>query len=165
MATDFQGKVIRALNDVDQQNMDLLDQVIDAANEVASGDTANVTIDEPQPEGPGDVSPGEMQRWDTIVGGGDVPPGETQRWDTIVGGGEVPPGEMQRRDTIVGGGQGASTAGTGGVALLEFAKDAIQTAASNISGAGTEEIQARKIAERKMESADEAADDDDDEKK
>jgi len=37
MATEFQGKVIRALNDVDQRNMDLLDQVINAANEVAGG--------------------------------------------------------------------------------------------------------------------------------
>ena len=40
MATEFQGKVIRALNDLDQRNMDLLDQVIGAANDVAGGGAA-----------------------------------------------------------------------------------------------------------------------------
>ncbi len=125
MVTEFQGKVIQSLNEsVDQRNMELLDQVIDAANEVVGGD-ANVTVDGSQLEGDGNVTPGETQH----------------------------------RDTIVFGGQDASLAGTGGVALLEFAKDAIQTAASNISGAGTAEIQARKVAERKLES-----DDDDEEK-
>lgn len=144
MATEFQGKVIRALNDVDQRNMDLLDQVISAANEVAGGDTANVTIDEPQPEGPGEA-----------------PSGETQRWDTIVGGGEAPPGEMQRWGTIVGGGQEASLADTGGVAMLEYVKDAIQTAASNIAGVGAHEVQSKKAVERKLESDDDDEDDDD----
>ena len=48
------------------------------------------------------------------------------------------------------GGLAASLSGTGGVALLEFAKDAIQTAASNISGTGTQEIQAKKLVERKI---------------
>ena len=158
MATEFQGKVIRALNDVDQRNMDLLDQVISAANEVAGGDTANVTIDEPQPEGPGEAPSGETQRWDTIVGGGEAPPGEMQRWGTIVGGGEAPSGEMQRWDTIVGGGQEASLADTGGVAMLEYVKDAIQTAASNIAGVGAHEVQSKKAVERKLES-----DDDDEE--
>jgi len=49
------------------------------------------------------------------------------------------------------GGLEASLSGTGGVALLEFAKDAIQTAASNISGVGTQEIQAKKLIERKID--------------
>ena len=40
--------------------------------------------------------------------------------------------------------------GTGGVALLEYAKDQIQTAVSNISGVGAQQIAARKVVERKM---------------
>jgi hypothetical protein len=44
----------------------------------------------------------------------------------------------------------AGLQGTGGVALLEYAKDEIQTAVSNISGVGTKQIAARKIVERKM---------------
>jgi len=48
------------------------------------------------------------------------------------------------------GGQMASLQGTGGVALLEYAKDAIQTAVSNISSIGTNQMQIRKITERKM---------------
>ena len=48
------------------------------------------------------------------------------------------------------GGKEASLQGTGEVALLEFAKDAIQTAASNISVVGTQAIQMRKIVERKI---------------
>ncbi len=51
---------------------------------------------------------------------------------------------------IAWGGMEASLQGTGGVALLEYAKDAIQTAASNISGTGTLEIQTKKIVERKI---------------
>lgn len=48
------------------------------------------------------------------------------------------------------GGKEASIQGTGGVALLEYAKDAIQTAVSNISGVGTNQMQAKKLVERKM---------------
>jgi len=44
----------------------------------------------------------------------------------------------------------ATTQGTGGVALLEFTKDEIQTAVSNISGLGTSQTQAREIMERKV---------------
>lgn len=51
---------------------------------------------------------------------------------------------------IIWGGVEASLQGTGGVALLEYAKDAIQTAVSNISGVGTSQIQAKKIVERKI---------------
>ena len=51
------------------------------------------------------------------------------------------------------GGHDASIQGTGGIALLEYAKDAIQTAVSNISGVGTNQIQARKLVERKMSQA------------
>lgn len=47
------------------------------------------------------------------------------------------------------GGLEASLQGTGGVALLEFEKDAIQTAASNISGVGTNQLSVKKIVERK----------------
>jgi hypothetical protein len=48
------------------------------------------------------------------------------------------------------GGKEASISGTGGVALLEYAKDAISTAVSNITGVGTSQIQLKKAAERKM---------------
>jgi len=36
------------------------------------------------------------------------------------------------------------------VALLEYAKEAIQTAVSNISSAGTKSVQRKKIVERKI---------------
>lgn len=48
------------------------------------------------------------------------------------------------------GGKNASLQGTGGVALLEYAKDAIQTAVSNISGVGTAQIANKKVVERKV---------------
>ncbi|MFH1361972.1 MAG: hypothetical protein ABIH69_04895 [bacterium] len=60
--------------------------------------------------------------------------------------------EGREAGSIQWGGKEASLQGTGGVALLEFAKDSIQTAVSNISGVGTSQIQARKIAERKFTS-------------
>ncbi|MDH5706947.1 MAG: hypothetical protein OEZ45_13110 [Candidatus Aminicenantes bacterium] len=47
-------------------------------------------------------------------------------------------------------GREAELQGTGGVALLEYAKDAIQTAVSNISGAGTLQVEMKKIVERKI---------------
>lgn len=108
MVTQFQGDVIDALNScVDQRNMQLLDAVIGAANEVASNSTVtDATCD-------GDVNTHEQ-------------------------------------GSIQWGGKEASLQGTGGVALLEFAKDAIQTAASNISGVGTLEIQNKKVVERKI---------------
>ena len=61
-------------------------------------------------------------------------------------------GDLSTREagTIQWGGQEASLQGTGGVALLEYAKDAIQTAVSNISGVGTAQIQAKKLVDRKM---------------
>jgi hypothetical protein len=46
--------------------------------------------------------------------------------------------------------KGSDLSGTGGVALLEYAKDQIQTAVSNISGVGAQQIAARKVVERKM---------------
>ncbi len=55
--------------------------------------------------------------------------------------------------TIVWGGKEASIQGTGGVALLEYAKDAISTAVSNITGVGTTQMQNKKVAERKMSQA------------
>jgi len=47
-------------------------------------------------------------------------------------------------------GKEAELQGTGGVALLEYAKDAIQTAVSNISGVGTLQCKMKKIVERKI---------------
>jgi hypothetical protein len=49
-------------------------------------------------------------------------------------------------------GKEASLQGTAGVALLEYAKEAIQTATSNISGIGTQAIQMGKSVEQKMKS-------------
>jgi hypothetical protein len=57
--------------------------------------------------------------------------------------------------------KGSDLSGTGGVALLEYAKDQIQTAVSNISGVGTNEIRSRKVVERKMGDMNEGDDDDD----
>ena len=48
------------------------------------------------------------------------------------------------------GSVGSNTAETGGVAMLEHAKDSIQTAASNISGVGTMMSQSKKTVERKV---------------
>ena len=108
MATEFQAGVVNALSEcVDKANMDLLTDVISAANEVATmDDITDVTLDN---DGDGDEA-----------------------------------------GAIAWGGMEASLQGTGGVALLEFAKDAIQTAASNISGTGTQEIQSKKLVERKI---------------
>ena len=47
-------------------------------------------------------------------------------------------------------GMEANLQGAGGVALLEYAKDAIQTAVSNISGLGATANKMRKIVERKI---------------
>jgi hypothetical protein len=55
-------------------------------------------------------------------------------------------------DYLQWAGKEANLQGTGGVALLEYAKDAIQTATSNISGTGTQAQQMKKIVERKMSS-------------
>ena len=52
--------------------------------------------------------------------------------------------------TINWDGQEGDLSGTGGVALLEYAKDAIQTAVSNIAGLGTNTLQAKKLAKRKF---------------
>ena len=113
MATEFQAGVVNALSEcVDKANMDLLTDVINAANEVANmEDVTDITLD------------GQAD--------------ENGEWGTEPG-------------AIGWGGMEASLQGTGGVALLEFAKDAIQTAASNISGTGTQEIQSKKLVERKI---------------
>lgn len=58
--------------------------------------------------------------------------------------------EVNAKGGIEWGGKTASLSGTGGVALLEYAKDSISTAVSNISGLGTNQIQMRKITERKI---------------
>ncbi|MEA3493217.1 MAG: hypothetical protein U9R38_02395 [Candidatus Margulisiibacteriota bacterium] len=58
--------------------------------------------------------------------------------------------ETHEAGSIQWGGKEASLQGTGGVALLEFAKDAIQTAVSNISGIGTNQIKLVKTAMNKF---------------
>ena len=108
MVTEFQGKVVDALNGADNENKSLLDGVINAAKEISD---AHGATDVPNADGaPGTHEAGNIE------------------W----------------------GGKTASLQGTGGVALLEYAKDAIQTRVSNVSGMGTNEIQARKIVERKV---------------
>lgn len=52
--------------------------------------------------------------------------------------------------TIAWGGQRVDLDSTAGIALLENAKDAIQTAVSNCSGIGTTLMQAKRLVERKM---------------
>jgi hypothetical protein len=58
--------------------------------------------------------------------------------------------ETHEAGSIQWGGKEASLQGTAGVALLQFAQDAIQTAVSNISSVGTNQMNIRKIAERKF---------------
>jgi hypothetical protein len=41
---EFQGKVIQALNSLDARNMELLDQVIDAAGDIADNTATDVTF-------------------------------------------------------------------------------------------------------------------------
>lgn len=65
------------------------------------------------------------------------------------------PGEKLNEDgSITWGGREESLQGTGGVALLEFAKDSIQTAVSNISSQGAEDVTLRKTTRHKLESDD-----------
>mgnify|MGYP001610036009 FL=1 len=109
MVTEFQGRVIDALNSSDAQNKNLLENVINAASEIS-----------------------------------------LQNGGTDVAGTDGRAGTQDDHGMIRWGGKFASLTGTGGVALLEYAKDTIQTSVSNISGAGTNEIQARKIVERKV---------------
>ena len=52
-------------------------------------------------------------------------------------------------DNIVWSGQTVDLNSSAGAALLEYTKDAISTMMSNISGIGTNSIQARKSIERK----------------
>ena len=70
--------------------------------------------------------------------------------DVVLTGKEKEVKDVNEHGGIRYGGKDASLQGTGGVALLEYAKDAIQTAVSNISGVGTSQIQARKLVERKI---------------
>ena len=121
--TGFQGDVVNALNQQDLRNQELLDQVVQAANAVSSNDNA------------GDVTLSQDQI------------------NAMTSDGRIDSNEKRTANNagyIAYGGKVASLQGTGGVALLEFAKDAIQTAVSNISGMGTNQIQARKIVERKI---------------
>lgn len=119
--TGFQGDVVDALNAQDGRNQDLLDQVVSAADSISSNtEVADVTIADTRT----DMEGVDSQEEKTAI--------------------------ANRDGDIYWGGKVASLQGTGGVALLEFAKDAIQTAVSNISGMGTNQIQARKIVERKI---------------
>jgi len=126
--TGFQGDVVDALNAQDARNQDLLNQVVDAANAVSNNtQTADVTMSDVQRE---------MSRATDTNRNGTNEDEKTKI--------------ANDNGAIYWGGKVASLQGTGGVALLEFAKDAIQTAVSNISGMGTNQIQARKIVERKI---------------
>lgn len=83
MVTEFQGQVIRALNDVDQRNQDLLDQVIDAANDVAGSGAAGgdscVTFGDETSSGKADGPALDLARArDTVV--------ETEKGDSITTG-------------------------------------------------------------------------------
>jgi hypothetical protein len=120
--TDAGASIVDQLNQYDRLNQDLLDKVVMAANEAAMGD-CDVCVN-------GDVRTVDTDRTDS-------------HGNTI---------EVAGREagSIQWGGKEASIQGTGGVALLEYAKDAIQTAVSNISGIGTNQIQMRKLVERKV---------------
>lgn len=121
----FQGGVIDALNKQDERNQELLDQVVDAANAVTANDQlADVTAQDA-------MKSADINHDGKIVGEAEIQAANNMGF-------------------IAFGGKIASVQGTGGVALLEFAKDAIQTAVSNISGMGTNQSVARKTVERKL---------------
>lgn len=115
-------QIVNELNRYDQLNQELLDKVVTAANEAANGDCDVVVDGNP----------------DTI----------TDADGTVHEGDETNP--AREAGSIQWGRMEASISGTGGVALLEYAKDAIQTAVSNISGIGTNQIQMKKLVERKL---------------
>lgn len=126
--TGFQGDVVNALNQQDARNQDLLDQVVTAANSISNNTAASdITMADTE---------GRMAAATDTNHNGSVDDEKT--------------GIANQDGAIYWGGRAASISATGGVALLEFAKDAIQTAVSNISGMGTNQIQARKIVERKI---------------
>ena len=124
--TGFQGDVVNALNDQDARNQELLGQVVDAASAV-SDNRSDVTLTDAMRTGIQERLGDSNQSNDAAA-----------------------VRDANASGAIAYGGKIASLQGTGGVALLEFAKDAIQTAVSNISGMGTNQIQARKIVERKV---------------
>ncbi|GEM_PF-3961940 len=75
MVTEFQAKIVDALNEmVDQRNMDLLDQVIGAANEVAGGEStggdACVTFGESSSGGVDGAALDLARARDTLVAAG-----------------------------------------------------------------------------------------------
>lgn len=120
----FQGEVISSLTAMDTKNEKLLDQVLKAAGALDS-ETAN------------DVNFGGLSPTD-YFNGDDNSMSVTEQ--------EI----ANNAGYLVYQGEAASLQGTGGVAMLEYAKDAIQTAVSNISGLGTNLITAHKNVERKM---------------
>ena len=139
--SEFQGGVVGALNAQDQNNQDLLSQVITAASAVSNDSTAaDVTAAGVATE-VSDVARG--------FGSGAYDADLDHRIETLEA---EQRGVANNSGYIRWGGQNASLQGTGGVALLEYAKDAIQTAVSNISGVGTNQITTRKLVERKLNS-------------
>jgi len=58
--------------------------------------------------------------------------------------------EKLKQGKIIAGGEQADLRSTAAVALLEYAKDALSTAVSNINYIGTSQIQTRKLLERKI---------------
>ena len=117
----FQGGVVDALVQQDFRNEELLTQVIEVANKIASNETLS------------DIT---QEDYDDIMAGG-IDTGERE--------------DLNNAGWLVWGGKTASMEGAGGVSLLEFAKNAIQTAVSNISGMGTQEMTVRKQVERKFQ--------------
>lgn len=176
----FQGDVITALNAQDARNKDLLDQVIDAANAISSNDadvniedpqeffdvngdgqiTEDAEVPAHAPYNIVSVNPDVMTAQDATERPTTM--GPTMQINPSVNPEQTRPSsssetrtvnEVERANEhgyIAWGGKVASLQGTAGVALLEYAKDAIQTAVSNISGMGTQQITARKIVERKV---------------
>ena len=135
--TGFQGDVVSSLNAQDARNEELLSQVVSAAEAVSGNENAaDITTDSNK-----DGAKNVQDLVDgNVIGTKDVNnDGVKDTKDAV-----------NQHGGIVFGGKAASLQGTGGVALLEYAKDAIQTAVSNISGMGTNQITARKLVERKM---------------
>jgi len=66
---------------------------------------------------------------------------ESENWSTQ---------EINEHGGIEYGGKMASLSGTGGVALLEYAKNAIETAVSSVSSTGTAWIKNAQVVKQKM---------------
>lgn len=121
MVNDFQAKVVDSLNNQDAASRELLNQTVAASENAGAAGT-------------------------DIAAGGDLK--AQLDTDGIDG---VSAKEANDKGYIMVDGVPAAISGTGGVALLEYAKEEITTVVSNVSSVGTLDATNRKTAARKTE--------------